>query len=806
MELEDAVFRARKGGALLFLGAGFSRGARTHCEGLRYEVPLAQEFSNYLMEKLGIPASYPLPIASKQFEKREGEHGLIKQLILAFSVTECFDHHKAIASIPWYRVYTTNYDNLFEFASEGARTWTPITTEEPPLSTKGKCVHINGHINNLNITTLKSQIKLTHTSYSTDSFAQSPWSSQLRADMSVASAIVFVGYSLFDIDISRIIFQSEELKEKTIFIGSPKDDLVMTEFFSEYGRLFPIGAEGFAERLQSTPDEDDQKLEHAFTWLEEYSVDNPVKPTDRDALDVIFLGDVRPECVAYSLSNPDVSYLIERLEVEETLSHIKNGNRWFLIHSNIGNGKTIFCHQLSVKLQSRGYKVYWDSEFELNRAYDIRAISNSSENIAVFIETDVSRFDVLRDLVSVGPNVVVIVTSRSAPYELGERAYLNVLPSNYIEMELNSLADDDLGKAVRLINGLGLWGESHDWKSDFDKEFFIKTECNRSVASLILEIVEHSDIGERIKQSAKALFERRDPVSDLAIASMFLARVGLDARLSTVSEILGQDAKQILRSERASAAKEFLRERNEKVVLRSAILGAFILREAARPELVASAAANFIMRIDKMNRTGGVLEKFYREIQRFPMIESMITGPRKQQVIIGFYESIKDLSGCRRHPLFRLHYAMARMTFNEWREADSYFSSARGLAKDGYGWATRDIDNHYARFLLESRTNSDIFADYMEAFERAHKILLDQMLKGNNREYPFRQAKGYVSFLNARGKSLSEEQLRTVKIACSRVKSAIENLDDGMKRRRDVIECDRAMDRAIELIDGGFSV
>lgn len=182
MELDEAIARAQSGGSLLFLGAGFSLGASTLCEELAYRVPTAQQFSDHLARKLKLPSTYPLPVVSRSFEKREGEIGLINELINAFSVTECQEYHVKIASLPWNRVYTTNYDNLFEFASQSSTPWLPVTLNDPPLSKKHRCVHINGHISNLNIHTLKSQVKLTHTSYSTDSFAEHPWAAQLRAE------------------------------------------------------------------------------------------------------------------------------------------------------------------------------------------------------------------------------------------------------------------------------------------------------------------------------------------------------------------------------------------------------------------------------------------------------------------------------------------------------------------------------------------------------------------------------------------------------------------------------------------------
>lgn len=84
-------------------------------------------------------------------------------------------------------------------------------------------------------------------------------------------------------------------------------------------------------------------------------------------------------------------------------------------------------------------------------------------------------------------------------------------------------------------------------------------------------------------------------------------------------------------------------------------------------------------------------------------MESVIDLHRKPELIIGYFEAIKDIPFCQRSGLFWLHYAMARLSYGEFKEATLYFDQARSLAKDNPKDLI-EINNHYARLLIDSRT------------------------------------------------------------------------------------------------------
>ena len=67
------------------------------------------------------------------------------------------------------------------------------------------CVHLNGFARGLTADKLDAELKLTTTSYLSETVAESPWSYLFRSDVRAARAVIFLGYSMYDIDIQRIL-------------------------------------------------------------------------------------------------------------------------------------------------------------------------------------------------------------------------------------------------------------------------------------------------------------------------------------------------------------------------------------------------------------------------------------------------------------------------------------------------------------------------------------------------------------------------------------------------------------------------
>ncbi|HEY6267883.1 MAG TPA: SIR2 family protein [Candidatus Acidoferrum sp.] len=202
MDLDRAMEYTLDGKALLFTGAGFSRGA-VNLRNQQFKT--GGQLAAHISKIVGLEAGTPLDDATDEFLDRFGGERLIKELEMEFTASKVSKAHLQFAQIPWKRIYTTNYDNVLEHSfAQSQQRLRPVTLSEQIFETPKDCawcVHLNGFIGKLTLANISSEVKLTDTSYLTATLAESPWATVFREDLALASAVFFVGYSMADLDI-----------------------------------------------------------------------------------------------------------------------------------------------------------------------------------------------------------------------------------------------------------------------------------------------------------------------------------------------------------------------------------------------------------------------------------------------------------------------------------------------------------------------------------------------------------------------------------------------------------------------------
>jgi len=801
MDFESALGYAKKGDAILFTGAGFSWGARSSLK--PFNVPTAEQFASELAAAVGVEGKYQLPAIAEYFVKKKGEHDLVRVLLETFSIASVAKHHIDLAQIPWRRVYTTNYDNCFELAASSSNIeWTPLTTDAIPQPTSRRCVHINGHISHLTIETLRKQVKLTHSSYSSENFANNQWSQQLRQDITASRAVFFVGYSMADLDISRIIYQLPELSDRTFFITSPTNDPVSASLLEPYGTVLPIGVEAFAASIVSAPTPQEAES-YSYSWLTKYEPSGkPKKPLDVSTHDLILRGIVSDDMFAWAMAEPQSGYVIRRESVDDIIREIEKGRKWSIVHADLGNGKSILKEQISYVLTRGGYNVFWDSEFSLNKREDLKHLSRSRSKSVIMLDADPDRFNTIDMLRSFDfDNLSVIIFLRTTLFQLGERRYEDELPEDFAEHDVNSLTDTEITKFVNALDGAGLWGELSNL-TELEKSHKIKVDFERSIQKIILSIFEHSEVGKKVISEAASFFANKDTISRVLLLTFILPKLEISPNPTMISDLLGDvDVWRLGRSPDFKKAGEFVRFENGRIRTRSSVLANVLLRSAVQPEFLLETIERIVRGLATARRSGP-MHHVFTQLSRFPVIEGMIDKhPRKRELIIGYFQALSDLPTMNGNADYWLHYAMARLSYGDFDVAARFFATARKLA-EGNIKKTVDVNNHFARLLLDSRIKTDDYEDYYKAFEMAHSILISQMNRENNRHYPYRQAKKYVEFISFRRSRLSQDEVRRFIVACRQVKAAIENLTGRLTYASEIAECARQMDRAIELALG----
>jgi len=165
------------------------------------------------------------------------------------------------------------------------------------------------------------------------------------------------------------------------------------------------------------------------------------------------------------------------------------------------------------------------------------------------------------------------------------------------------------------------------------------------------------------------------------------------------------------------------------------------------------------------------------------------------------YEAIKGLSHCRVNPLFWLQYAIAALVAKDYGRSGTYFDTAYSHAENLDQYDSFQIDNHYARYLLERAIDTDYSAaDRMAPFREARALLRPQFVE-EWRHYPYRVATRYLEFFVRFSAHLAPSEKQEVGSAATEVLERIDHLPAERQGNRSVRECRVAQIRILRLLE-----
>ena len=151
MEIREAIIHALDGDAILFIGSGFSLGA-TNEKNDKFET--ATPLAHKLLKECEFEEkdfTNDLGIASRIYQDTKGEIDLVEFLRKEYTAIDVTSEQEIIAKINWQRIYTTNYDNVFELACEKTKKRIQsVILSDRPNDYKNKsniCIPINVYTN-----------------------------------------------------------------------------------------------------------------------------------------------------------------------------------------------------------------------------------------------------------------------------------------------------------------------------------------------------------------------------------------------------------------------------------------------------------------------------------------------------------------------------------------------------------------------------------------------------------------------------------------------------------------------------------
>lgn len=717
----DILFkRIGTGNAVLFLGAGFSRNAPAVTGA---ESPIASELANELGVLAGFDAEGDLGYAAERFKGAKGAAKLVHFLIEKFSLVDEGPSRGKITSAGWRRIYTTNYDLLAERSAEryGKLIKTVEIEDQPNVYWRAKdvCVHINGSIRSLDSQALDTTFKLTNASYlSPQPFRSSAWFGPFRRDLELAQAIVFVGYSLYDIDVKRLLHQAPELKEKTYFVVHPAESERALYTLATYGNVLPIGVDTFAELLakslpQPRPDVLDTEMRSLVRYEPSESLESP---RDRNVDRLLMFGDLPQVMVDSIVAGAEGAPMLVKRDGLAESRRLLGAGKNIVATSDFGNGKSVFLQHLKGQLSAEGSEVFTIEVDDIETVGDLERLISSGKDAIIFGDDYERYLNFLEAYGAHAPeNIRLVLSARTGVHEHHRRDLLSY-KIQISEISVDELSGDEVFELVGIFQNSGMWGAQANLSLD-SKERLIIQDYRRQFSLALLSILEAPQMVGRVKNLLADLV-RSPEFKDTVFAIALLQAINAELSTSLVSETAMNDAIYSAELRQNSSFRELFKVDGGRITTKSSPFAVALVRHQFPPTYIIERLLRVVEAFDSRNSLPEV-SRVYKELLRFSVVERLLPSANKKGTLLRYYEELKRRSPWLvNDPHFWLQYAMTYMQFEEHQKAQSLLDQAYSLARNRVNYHTNHIDTQQARLFLEQCVAAKTAAAAVEFFEK----------------------------------------------------------------------------------------
>ena len=683
-------------GSILFLGAGFSVGA-TNIEGRK--LPLSHDLRKDFSDMLGVSQNeYPLETLVEEVHSR-ANLDLYQILYRRFTVANLQAHQTCILSLPWRRIYTTNFDDTVEFHHSSNNVVVPsYTTTEPKPSRlqHGSIIHLHGAIRATTEDNVLEQLVLSESAYIRQQFEKSPWYDEFVRDLRFCDSCFFIGYNLRDLHISAILLQDPVLSEKTYFVTESRPDNILLNRIRPFGEVLPIGAEGFSELCKTLPKPPrtvDPHSLRAFKYIDPLRDKKTlVPPTPIEILNLVTFGTFN---FARCLSTlPDASYIVPRHALADSSIAELDTARCLLVHSYIGNGKSVFVYILAHKLSAIGYRCFICRKNPLLLQRDLELLASFGRIVIIFDSYNTA-IDHIERLSEALPNAKFIVTIRTAIQDVRLHEIQARLPSPLGRTALNGICQDDKIAFKNLLNKSGV--RVTQLEETIDK-------CTE-LREVVLALYGNEQIKTKITDAFSPLLEDRK-CRKVFIAVHLLNWVGHEADAGFLRVVTGTDAYAEM-SRFPVVSRDVFRLDDDSVHVRSPMFSEYLIQNHFETVDILDSIYHIIVetvrRKDERN-----YQAILSSVMRFSNLEKALANDldRLDSLSHLFDKLHRDIE-VNQEPLFWLQYSILMTASENLDAAERFVRTAYSRAADRPKFRTFQIDTYALRLFLQIESRLD---------------------------------------------------------------------------------------------------
>jgi hypothetical protein len=554
-------------------------------------------------------------------------------------------------------------------------------------------------------------------------------------------------------------------RDKTYFIAGRTYDRIFSNHIEPYGTILPLDAREFAElcrTLPKPPPVTELNAIKAFRYLNPFLDKKTLAPpTSIEIRNLMTYGTFNYQRCLSTL--PESTYVVARQRLaNEALARLKDA-RCLIVHSRLGNGKSIFLHILAHKLAADGYRCFLCRQNPMLLQRDLEQLK-ALKKIAIFFDSYNTAIDVIEQLSELLSETKFIVAVRTSVQDVRLHEIQARLPAPLSRMSLNKIDREDIANFQDLLYRSGV--QSADLPRLIDR-------CN-DMREVIVSLFDHLEISEKIQNDFVPLLQNRN-FKRVFVASQLLKWVGEDVGSAFLRTVTGLDAYAEMAKFREITGDVFSME-DDGLQVRSAIFSQYLIeRHLTTPDILDSIYSIVVEAVKRKK------ERRYQ-----PIVSSLVRvsnlkralqrDPDHQTSLIGLFERLRRDIDVNREPLFWLQYSFLMTDASDLEAAERFLDTAYERARQNPGFQTYQIDTHALRLLLlieeQNRANTNV-----PRFERVIQkleLVLSMVADESHRPYAVKVLAGLEPFVVARLSALSLSERNLLVIQFHRI---VDNLD-----------------------------
>ncbi|MDH0614105.1 MULTISPECIES: SIR2 family protein [unclassified Agrobacterium] len=809
----EAINDIAGGGAICFVGAGFSWGAT---DSKNVEVPsvgkLCDEICKFpgLEDAKGSPLTDLADYCDDKPELKEALHNLLVARLTSCTVKQ---FHFDVMQMPWRAVFTTNFDDVAETAMEKKRPQIITTASDARNLKAGTCplYYLHGRARDFLEGVRDPSLVVSETNYLELKDENRNLYAALVNEVHAAKRVFFIGYSLRDAEIASRLFSIEGFKDKSIVICAPDEKKVTVSRLTKFGATYPLGVERFADLLpkRTTPPSksDDLSLLAYVSAKKPIAAKEDVSSEDLETLLLSGKFDDAAYAAQQRNRHQRPEYCIPR---SAHLSTVFDTNlKRFIVTSDLGNGKSIFLDQVAYEAQGKGYEVI-TVYTQLPDALSELETLLSSNNKRLYIVDGLVRYrKAVRFIGSRLPaNSILICASNEMLDDISLSTVAEEMGGATREIDLNVLSSSELDDWDYLLERWGFW-ENRIEESKFERLDFLRNRCGAENRSIILSLFRESKLSVKIEQIVDFFVTRYPSHRKSFIAVLINALCQNHVDWLRIVDWLKIDNSELKKAVISSPVGEIMRDKKRWYEFTSTELALYILNNhdfdfddvvGVYTKIVRETAYS-----SNDPRSGFDARENLKELMRYRFLTRLFNNEETgTSSINAVYHQLSTVPRIRENDQFWLQYAMARMEVDDLPKAETYLKTAIGIAtKKGEAYSKRQIIDQRVRLIFRkyaATTKKIVKADIILACDDLIDLLKD---KSSPMIYPLRSAKYVLAFLEEKADRLDQALVESLRSAAEELARRIPEgrLDKAQKGETEVI---KKCVRSIKLILGSL--